>query len=142
MAYAEVSVNSPIAQRRAFSYEIPACLSPDKIAVGQAVWVPFGEKILQGIVLELTDHPSVAETREIAGVIESTPLLSPAHVSLAQWISDYYLAPLFESVARMLPPGFERRVNTFLTQASELQEAPSSLPQEQKEILEGYPAER
>ena len=46
MRYAEVSVNSPIAQRRTFSYAIPAGLSVD---VGQAVWVPFGDKLLQGI---------------------------------------------------------------------------------------------
>ena len=67
MGYAEVSVNSPAAQRRAFSYTIPPDLN---IEVGQAVWVPFGSKLLQGIVLELTDYPAVTETREIAGVIE------------------------------------------------------------------------
>ncbi|GAJ10997.1 unnamed protein product, partial [marine sediment metagenome] len=67
MGYAEVSVNSPIAQRRTFSYAIPPDLTVD---VGQAVWVPFGNKLLQGIVLELSDVPSVEETREIAGIIE------------------------------------------------------------------------
>ena len=64
MRYAEVSVNSPIAQRRTFSYAIPPGLD---IEVGQAVWVPFGDKRLQGIVLELSPHPSVEETKEIAG---------------------------------------------------------------------------
>ena len=47
MGYAEVSVNSPVAQRRTFSYAIPPGLDID---VGQAVWVPFGDKLLQGIV--------------------------------------------------------------------------------------------
>ena len=55
MRYAEVCVNAPVAQRRTFSYEIPSGLS---IEIGQAVRVPFGEKILQGIVVELTNlHP-------------------------------------------------------------------------------------
>ncbi|MFC2122170.1 hypothetical protein ACFLRP_00600, partial [Bacteroidota bacterium] len=40
MGYAEVSVNSPAAQRRTFSYSVPHGLS---VEVGQAVWVPFGD---------------------------------------------------------------------------------------------------
>ncbi len=101
MGYAEVCVNSPIAQRRAFSYAIPSGLSID---VGQAVWVPFGDKLLQGIVLELSLYPSVEETREITGVIEPRPLLSPPQVLLARWLSEHYLSPLFDAVALMLPP--------------------------------------
>jgi len=112
MGYAEVSVNSPIAQRRTFSYAIPSGLSID---VGQAVWVPFGDKLLQGIVLELTDYPSVEETREIAGVIEPPLLLSPPYVLLARWLSEHYLSPLFDAVALMLPPGFERKALTFIS---------------------------
>ncbi|MBM4448991.1 MAG: hypothetical protein FJ015_07130, partial [Chloroflexi bacterium] len=79
MKYAEVSVNSPIAQRRTFSYAIPLHLN---IEVGQAVWVPFGERTLQGIVMALSPHPVVAETRDISGIIESRPLLSAARISL------------------------------------------------------------
>ncbi len=112
MRYAEVSVNSPVAQHRAFSYTIPSSLD---VGVGQAVWVPFGDKLLQGVVLELSDYPSVEETREIAGIIEPHPLLSPSHVLLARWLSEYYLSPLFAAVSLMLPPGFERRAVTFIS---------------------------
>jgi primosomal protein N' (replication factor Y) len=133
MPYAEVSVNSPIAQRRAFSYSIPSGLS---ICIGQAVWVPFGDKTLQGIVLELTSVPAVAETKEISGIIDSTPPLSPSHVSLARWLSSYYLSPLFESVGLMLPPGFERRVITNIEPPAEISEIPPSLSPEQKQIVE------
>ncbi len=134
MRYAEVSVNSPIAQRRTFSYTIPPSLD---IKVGQAVWVPFGDKRLQGIVLELSPHPSVEETREIAGVIEPRPLLSPSHVWLARWISDYYLSPLFNAVALMLPPGFERRTLTFISATSMPDDLDlSSLTPEQRQVLE------
>jgi primosomal protein N' (replication factor Y) len=112
MRYAEVSVNSPIAQRQTFSYSLPPGLG---IAIGQAVWVPFGDKLLQGVVLELTGSPAVEETKDIAGVIEPRPILSPAHVRLARWISRHYLSPLFDAVALMLPPGFERRPLTFIS---------------------------
>jgi primosomal protein N' (replication factor Y) len=112
LPYAEVSVNSPIARRQTFSYSIPGNLSVD---IGQAVWVPFGSKVLQGIVLELSQRPSVEQTREIIDVIGDSPLLSPARVKLAQWLSDYYLCPPFDAVAPLLPPGFERKTLTFVS---------------------------
>jgi primosomal protein N' (replication factor Y) (superfamily II helicase) len=114
MRFAEVSVNSPIAQRRTFSYSLPEGLM---VKPGQAVQVPFGEKVLQGLVMELTDYPAVPETREISGVIETLPLLTSVQLTLARWLSDYYLAPLFTCAALMLPPGFERRVITYFLPA-------------------------
>ena len=111
MKFAEVAVNSPIAQRRSFCYSIPPEL---KIDVGQAVWVPFGSKILQGIVVKVSDYPSFEVTKEISGLVTSFPLLSSAHLEVAFWLSKYYLSPLFDAVALMLPPGFERRLATFL----------------------------
>ena len=134
MRYAEVSVNSPIAQRRTFSYAMPQGQS---IEVGQAVWVPFGEKLLQGIVLELSPYPEVEETKEIAGVIELQPLLSRSQVLLARWISEYYLSPLFDAVALMLPPGFERKAVTFISSSPTQRELDaSSLTEKQQDILE------
>jgi len=133
MEYAEVSVNSPAARRLTFSYAVPPGLG---IEVGQAVWVPFGDKRLQGIVLALSNVPPDIETREIAGLIEDRPLLSPHQVSLARWISDYYLSPLFEAVALMLPPGFRRRMVTYLSASLSPEDDLSSLPREQKEALE------
>src|SRR3990172_6213587 len=112
MRYAEVCVNSPIAQRRTFSYSIPENLS---IEAGHAVFVPFGSKLLQGVVLELTDTPAVQETKDIAGIIEPKPILSPAYIDLAYWLSRHYLSPLFDAVALMLPPGFERKALTFIS---------------------------
>ncbi|MFC2048104.1 DEAD/DEAH box helicase [Chloroflexota bacterium] len=134
MGYAEVCVNSPVAQRGTFSYAIPQGLI---INVGQAVWVPFGEKLLQGIVLELSDYPSVEETKEIAGIIEPCLVLSPAYVVLAYWISQYYLSPLFDAVALMLPPGFERKALTFISALSVPDDYNlSSLTQAQGHVLE------
>jgi primosomal protein N' (replication factor Y) len=112
MRYAEVSVNSPVAQRQTFSYAIPPGLA---VEAGQAVLVPFGDRLLQGVVLELAAQPAVEETKDIAGVIEPRPILSPHHIQLARWISGYYLSLLFDAVALMLPPGFERRALTFIS---------------------------
>ncbi len=132
MRYAEVIVNSPVAQRRTFSYAIPSGLT---VSEGQAVLVPFGEKILQGIVMELSRYPAVEDTREIIGVIEPEPLLSPSYISLARWISEYYLSPLFSAVALMLPPGFERKAVTILGVAAG-ETSGLSLSGEQRRVLD------
>jgi len=112
LPYAEVSVNSPIARRQTFSYTIPTGLSVD---IGRAVWVPFGNRVLQGIVIELSLYPSVEQTREIIGLIDDVPLLSPARIKLARWLSEYYLCPLSDAIAPMLPPGFERKTTTLIS---------------------------
>jgi len=112
MSYAEVAVNSPMAQRRTFCYAVPDSMY---LSVGHAVWVPFGPRVLQGVVFELTEYPSVPETREIAGLIDPHTVLLPSQVKLARWISDYYRSPLFTSAALMMPPGFSRRVLTFVS---------------------------
>jgi primosomal protein N' (replication factor Y) len=132
MRYAEVSVNSPVAQCRTFSYSIPPALAID---VGQAVLVPFGDKLLQGIVLELSPSPAVEETKDIAGVIESRPLISKTHVQLARWLSDYYLSPLFDAVALMLPPGFERRAVTLISIPPDAGAAKPALTSAQRQLL-------
>lgn len=132
MRYVEVSVNSPAARRRTFSYAVPSGMD---VREGQAVLVPFGEKVLQGIVLELSPVPAVEDTREIIDVIESNPILSPHHLSMTRWISDYYLSPLFDAVALMLPPGFERKAVTFVS-AARPDIDPASLNDDQRTVLE------
>jgi primosomal protein N' (replication factor Y) len=131
MGYAEVSVNAPAAQRRTFSYAIPQGLN---VQHGQAVWVPFGARLLQGIVVELSDAPAVEQTRDIAGVIDPLPLLMPQQLALARWLSNYYLSPLFDALATMLTPGFLRRLLTFLKETDRAHD-PSSLNDTQQHII-------
>ena len=114
MRYAEVAVNSPVYSSGGgiFSYSVPPEL---EISAGQAVRVPFGSRLLEGVVVELTDTPAFEQTKDIAAVIEEVPALRPEHLSLARWISEYYLSPLFEAVSLMLPPGFERKSLIFVS---------------------------
>jgi len=92
--------------------------------------------VAQGIVFQLTEYPSVEETRDIAGLIDPHPILSPAHVELARWISEYYLSSLFDAAALMMPPGFERKVLTFLTLAPNPSQATiSSLTPGQRALI-------
>ncbi|MFC2058781.1 primosomal protein N' [Chloroflexota bacterium] len=133
MNYAEVAVSLPLSQPRTFTYSIPEDMS---LNVGHAVWVPFGSRLVQGIVFALSNQPQVDETRDIAQVIDPHPMLFPHQVELARWIAEHYLSSYFEAAASMLPPGFERRVLTFIQPAPAPSEtALSSLTGPQQKLL-------
>ncbi|MCL0095376.1 DEAD/DEAH box helicase, partial [Dehalococcoidia bacterium] len=111
MKYAEVAVNAPPARPRTFTYTLPP---HPPVSTGCAVWVPFGSRLLQGVVFNLTDYSPVGTTRAIAQVIDSRPFLRPYQIELARWIAEYYLCSYFDASSLMLPPGFERRTLTFV----------------------------
>ena len=84
---------------------------------GHCVWAPFGRRTIQGIVFEVTETPAYEETRDIIGLVDPVPLLSPNHLSLSRWTSLRYLCSLFEAASVMLPQGVRRRVRTFYSLA-------------------------
>jgi len=159
MTYAEVVVNTPLHRRvtvtedlaseegssplsPTFHYAIPPELQ-GQARVGQLVWVPFGPRRLQGLIIALSDTSPVKETKDLYEIIpfdlaqgrDPQPVLSPVQIQLARWISGYYLAPLIDCVRLMLPPGIEQRAETVV----ELQaDAPAqrNLTRQQQTILE------
>ena len=111
--YAEVAVNAGRPLRQPFTYAVP----PDFLArsgplrVGHGVFVPFGRKVVQGVVLALRNDTDIASPRPIHARIDPddpTPLLTPAQAALARWIADAYLASLWSCVSLFLP----RRMTT------------------------------
>jgi len=104
MKFAEVAVGSAGGHRHAFTYSIPPSF---QLVPGCAVSVPFGPRIVRGIVTGLSDTTTVSETRDIISVISPLPTVTPQRIELASWIADYYIAPIFSALALMLPPGFE-----------------------------------
>jgi primosomal protein N' (replication factor Y) len=120
MPFVEVAVNSGMPHRQSFSYAVPDGMT---LQPGDAVFVPFGRRYLQGIVMQTVEVPAFHDPKPVDARISDMPVTSSERVELAQWIADYYLSPLFPAVALMLPPGFERRPLTFyepLVSAEEL----------------------
>lgn len=98
-APAEASQNKP-----AFTYSVPEELS-SRVTTGSLIIVPFGTRRLYGVVVRLSDRSPVSETRPIESLVDPDPVLSPEQVELARWMSDEYLASLYECLELMLPPG-------------------------------------
>ncbi|MPZ49918.1 MAG: primosomal protein N' [Dehalococcoidia bacterium] len=134
MAFVEVAVNSGLPHRQTFSYALPEGMT---LGVGDGVFVPFGRRMLQGIVMQVVEVPAFADPKPVDAKISDRPVVSPERIELARWLADYYLAPLFSTVALMLPPGFERRPLTYyesLVGADEIDVTP--LPPRQRGVLE------
>ena len=112
MRYAEIAVDAPTGRSQTFSYHIPEDMA---LAPGQLALVPFGVRALQGIVFELASSPQVEETRPVSRTLSDVPVLESHQLSLARWISDYYMCSLFEAAAPMFPPGARFGTRTILS---------------------------
>ncbi|HLF72636.1 MAG TPA: primosomal protein N' [Dehalococcoidia bacterium] len=133
MPFVEVAVNSGLPHRQTFSYAVPPEMT---LVAGDAVFVPFGRRFLQGIVMGVVEVPAFANPKPVDARIGDQPVVSAERVELAGWLAEYYLSPLFAAVAPMLPPGFERKPQTFyepLITADEL--ASTKLPPRQQAVL-------
>ena len=120
--FAEVAVDAPAGHARTFSYSVPDGLD---VRPGHLVRVPFGPRLLPGVVFSLTELPEVPETRDIVDTTHPEPLLGEQQLALARWISRHYMSGLFEAAALMMPPGAPVRTRVYLALD------PSSGPPEQ-----------
>jgi primosomal protein N' (replication factor Y) len=143
MLYADVCVNTPLGRRptssgedptgQSFTYEVPERLA-GRLQPGHLVWTSFRGRRLQAVVLRIHDQAPDFDTREIHSLVWAQPLLNPAQLALADWLADYYLAPLVEALRLMLPAGLSQRGRTVFVRTSVA--APMDLPPLQTVLLE------
>lgn len=99
IAYCEVAL--PVPLDRAFTYAVREEQRPLR---GARVIVPFRNEKLIGVVTALrTSAPENFEVRFLEAVLDDQPLLSDSLLKLAEWMAQYYLAPLGEVLRGMLP---------------------------------------
>jgi primosomal protein N' (replication factor Y) len=106
MPYAEVAVLAEAPFHQAFTYRVPDGI---RVAPGAAVLVPFGRRVLTGVVLAVGEQGAY-EGSARAVLAAGEPLLLPHQVELARWLAQRYLAPVSACVALMLPPDAARRL--------------------------------
>jgi primosomal protein N' (replication factor Y) len=94
-----IAVPVPLAQL--FDYHVPAELPLPP--VGGRVRVPFARRNLVGICLATDPGDAHGDTKAITEVLDSEPVFSADLFALAQWMADYYLHPIGEVLAAMLP---------------------------------------
>ncbi len=117
----DVAVNAGQPVRRPFTYRERDGV---RTMLGQAVFVPYGPRLLQGIVAGYPDEAEVAEVREIDAIADSHPVLDEQHIELAHWLASEYIAPLWDCIAVCLPHGYGQKSVTMVSAV----EVPPLLP--------------
>jgi primosomal protein N' (replication factor Y) len=83
-------------------YRVPETMAAN-VAVGSRVKIPVRTRILPGTVIELLDACEFAGVKEVVGLLDERPMIRPAMLDLARWMSDYYCCPLETAVCSVLP---------------------------------------
>jgi len=98
-----IEVAAPIPVRGPLSYLVPDSLE-SRIRPGQRVRIRVGRSKTVGVVWTLpTSEPAERELRPIEALLDVEPILPEELLDLARFVADYYLAPIGEVVAAMVP---------------------------------------
>lgn len=84
-----------------FDYAIPDNL---KILPGCRVRIPLRNRDATGTVLRIQEAPeSEFDLRYLTGLVDPEPLITPALLKLAEWITSYYGTPLEQVIRSIIP---------------------------------------
>jgi primosomal protein N' (replication factor Y) len=101
----------PIPLDRTFTYAVRQGQTPQR---GARVIAPFRNEKLIGVVTDVgVAAPADYELRYLEAVLDDEPLLDEPLLKLAEWIAQYYLAPLGEVLRAMLPLAAEVRRTVY-----------------------------
>lgn len=94
-----------------FFYHVPKLLE-NNIKIGVRVRIPFGNMILDGFVLGISDNSSYdnSKIKDIINVIDEEPVLNKEMLLLGKYMSDNLLASLSSCYQVMLPKALKAEV--------------------------------
>lgn len=110
LPYSYVALNVPIDSL--FTYRIPEHFS-SQVQPGVRVIVNFGNKILTGVVIELSDKEPIRKVKDIRDVLDDKPILAEEMISFCKWVSQYYISPIGEVVFLSIPKNINIKSNVF-----------------------------
>ena len=96
-----VSVALPLPIRRDFSYRVPERIPPPE--AGTRVRVPFGERVLTGIVVGCEEGEAQPGLREILEVLDEEPVCPPDLLAAAERVAQRFFTSRGEVLKSALP---------------------------------------
>jgi primosomal protein N' (replication factor Y) len=95
----------PVPLDQTFTYSVNGATSGSGPVVGARVLVPFSGQKLMGVVVRVHDDAPAEEfeIKPVQQVLDETAILPAELMKLAEWIAQYYVAPLGEVLRGMLP---------------------------------------
>ncbi|MFQ5753632.1 MAG: primosomal protein N', partial [bacterium] len=112
----------PATINRAFTYRIP----PDLLEVakiGCRVMAPFGVRKLTGFIVAIKEVTELKELKELQDVLDLQPIVSDELLHLAQWISDYYLCSLGDTLKATIPSNLLHKSKKMVEPSTEQAES-------------------
>lgn len=105
----------PLPLPKCFTYSIPEDIAND-IKIGCRIIVPFGrKKFYTAIVYNIHfSAPEGYETKEVATILDSEPILLPIQFKFWEWISSYYLCTQGDVYKAALPSGLKLESETIV----------------------------
>ena len=99
MLFADVGVNSGFNKRDLYTYHVPDGML---VKIGDLVVVPFGKRVVLGIVFSLNRDTDINCPRNIIDVLDFH--LRDQEISLVKWMIDHYMSGWYETAVLMLSP--------------------------------------
>jgi primosomal protein N' (replication factor Y) len=95
-------VTLEIAVRKEFDYSIPPELV-ERMELGTRVKVPFGPRLVMGVVTALVETSPHTNLRPISSVVGVSGMLTPRVLDLARWMAEYYCCAVEVALKSVLP---------------------------------------
>jgi primosomal protein N' (replication factor Y) len=130
---ARVAVNVPTVSG-VFDYEIPSVLT-GQIQVGCLATVPFGQQVVQGIVVELAGQSQIAKLKTLIDLLDTQPVVNANQLQLAHWMAETYYSSFADCLQVMIPPGLSQQADTLFTITPSAASLPSDLTDLQKRVM-------
>ncbi len=96
----------PLPKNQLFSYVAPEGVSGENF-VGRRVLVPFGKRVLTGVVVESEESEELAGLKDAIEILDEEPIFTPRLLEFTKWIADYYFCSWGEALRAALPSGMK-----------------------------------
>ncbi len=109
----------------------------ERVQIGCRVVVPFGKKKFYTAIVTHVHYaaPEGYETKDIAEVLDSSPILLPKQYEFWQWLAEYYLCTLGDVYKAAIPSGMKLESETLVEYNPDF-EAAAPLPEKEQKILD------
>jgi len=109
-----VDVILPLSLSKLYTYRINE-QEAHFLKKGMRIAVPFGKtKVYTAIAYEIHTNEPIYETKDIAYILDETPIVTERQLALWQWIAQYYMCTLGEVMKAALPTAFILESETII----------------------------
>lgn len=132
--FVDVIVPLPIAGQ--YTYSLPVEME-ERVQIGCRVVVPFGRKKFYTAIVTNMHYaaPEGYETKDIAEILDASPILLSGQLEFWQWLAEYYLCTLGDVYKAAIPSGMKLESETVIEYNPDF-EAAEPLPEKEQKILD------